>query len=313
MRRIIAVGLITLVSLVTLASVILLGPKTKATLDSTNAALGGPSVAPLAAMEAPHERGILRAVDGQEVRSPGAPTAAAASRGGGVAEASVPPLDRMVVANVNLTVSVEHAVEAARVAEGIALRYGGFVSGSNIRDADKSREATVTLRIPSPSLPEALAELRGIGRKVTDETRTTQDVTDQYTDVQSSLRNLQATETRLLALMERAGRMEEILTLQRELTNIRGQIERLEGRRRVLENRADLATIVVRLVELPGADLRNGWNPGTTALEALAALSRFGERVGTLVIWGAVFAPVYGIPLLAGWWVLRQRTERQPA
>ena len=169
----------------------------------------------------------------------------------------MPPLDRMVVANVNLTVSVAQAVEAARTAEGIATRYGGFVAGSSIRDTDRNREATVTLRIPSTSLQEALSELRSIGRKVTEETRTTQDVTDQYTDVQSSLRNLQATEARLLSLMERAGRMDEILTLQRELTNIRGQIERLEGRRRVLENRADLATIVMRLTELAATD------PGT--------------------------------------------------
>ena len=78
-------------------------------------------------------------------------------------------------------------------------------------------------------------------------------------------------------------------------------------------NRADVATIVMRLVELPAADLGSGWSASETLQEALAALARFGERVGTVVIWAAIFSPVYGIPILAAWWMLRQRTERRPA
>ena len=312
MRRTIAIGLVALVSLGALTSLVFLGPKTAAIVEPTSANLGGQSGGrPQPAAVGAPEASNRAAAPALSRASAAAPTTAPTSRGGGFAEASVPPLDRMVVANVNLTVSVEHAVEAARAAEAIAMRYGGFIGSSSIRDADRTREATVTLRIPSSSLQEALTELRGLGRKVTDEARTTQDVTDQYTDVQSNLRNLQTTETQLLALMERASKMDEILTLQRELTNIRGQIERLEGRRRVLENRTDLATIAMRLVEFPPNELNGGWNPGDTALEALAALGRFGERAGTLVIWATIFAPVYGIPVLACWWLLRQRTHRQ--
>src|SRR5207249_2644267 len=98
---------------------------------------------------------------------------------------------------------VEDAVDVAHRAERVADQYGGFVAGSTIRDAGDHREANLTLRVPAQSLSLALADLRGLARTVTDESRSSQDVTEEYTDVESNLRNLRATETQLLALMEK--------------------------------------------------------------------------------------------------------------
>src|SRR5207253_596275 len=95
------------------------------------------------------------------------------------ADAVVPRLDRMVIANVNLLVSVENAVTAARDAERVAARYGGFVGSSNVRDVESGREATMALRIPVPSLNDALTDLRAIGKKVSDESVTTDDVSEE--------------------------------------------------------------------------------------------------------------------------------------
>jgi hypothetical protein len=231
-----------------------------------------------------------------------------------IAEAAVPSLDRMVVTNVTLALSVDNAVDAARLAERIADRYSGFVAGSNVRDSEGGREASVTIRVPSARLSEALADLRGIGRRVTDESRTTQDVTEEYTDVESNARNLRATEAQILALMERATKVEEVLVLQRELTGIRGQIERLEGRRRVLENRSDFATIAMKLVEPVAATSRDASTVQETAAQALAALARFAERLVSALIWVVVFLPVYGPVVAAGWWLARRgRVPATPA
>jgi hypothetical protein len=234
-------------------------------------------------------------------------SAARSASPSGAAEAAIPSLDRMVIANVSLVLSVDNAVDGARLAERTAERYGGFVAGSNVRDSDSGREASVTLRVPATRLSEALSDLRGIGRKVTDESRTTQDVTEEYTDVDSNIRNLRATETQILALMEKATRVEEILALQRELTSIRGQIERLDGRKRVLENRSDFATIAMKLVEPITAPRSDGWSPLDTATQALAALGRFAERFGTLTIWLLIFIPIYGPVIAAAWWLTRRR------
>jgi hypothetical protein len=246
-------------------------------------------------------------LDAARSTSAGASSNSAPRAASSAAEAAIPPLDRMVIANVTLSLSVDNAIDGARLAERTAERYGGFVAGSNVRDSDGSREASVTIRVPSARLSEALTDLRAIGRRVTDEARTTQDVTEEYTDVESNIRNLRATEGQILTLMERATKVDEVLALQRELTGIRGQIERLEGRRRVLENRSDFATIAMKLAEPASAPRTDGWNPSETVSQALAALGRFAERGVTAVIWLLVFIPLYGPMVGAGWWLSRRR------
>jgi hypothetical protein len=228
-------------------------------------------------------------------------------------EAAAPRLDRMIVANVNLAVTVEDTIAASRMAEVIAERYGGFVSGSSVRNGEKAREAAVTVRVPYPRLSETLADLRAMGQKVTEETRTTQDVTEEFTDAESNIRNLQATEAQLIALMQKATRIEDVMSVQRELTNIRGQIERLEGRRRVLENKSDLATIALRFVEPAGQAPRNGWSPREIAEQALAALAWIGMGLATFLIWIAVFSPLFAIPAALVWWLARNRAARPAA
>jgi hypothetical protein len=219
----------------------------------------------------------------------------------------------MIIANINLSVSVENAAEAARAAEAVADRYGGFVASSNVRDGDKGQEAAITVRVPHARLTDALRDLRAVGTKVTEETRSTQDVTEEFTDVESNIRNLRTTEAQLIALIERANRIEDVMSIQRELTNIRGQIERLEGRRRVLENRAELATIAMRLIEPVSLTPRNGWNPLETTEQALIALGRFAQALTTLLIWGVVFSPFSIIPALVIRWFLRNREARPTA
>src|SRR5205085_6052703 len=114
----------------------------------------------------------------------------------------------------------------------------------------------------------ALSDLRGLG-KVTTETSGSQDVTDEYVDLGANLRNLQASETAILKLMDKATQIQDVLALQRELTNVRGQIERIQGRKTYLERRTDMATITVALrlpAPPPSPALTGGWDPISTAL-----------------------------------------------
>ena len=228
-----------------------------------------------------------------------------------LSDSPVPRLDRMVIATVNLQLAADNAVTAARDAERIASRYGGFVGSSNVKDTEAGREATITLQIPVASASDALNDLRGIGKKVTDESRATQDVTEEYTDVESNIRNLNATEARILSLLDRATKMEEILTLQRELSSIRGQIEKLEGRRRVLENRTSFATLTLRITESAAVKPKIAWSFEDTATQALSVLFGLGQGVATLLIWVLVFSPVWGVPVLIGWLTARRRTGRE--
>jgi len=175
----------------------------------------------------------------------------------------------------------------------------------------------VTLRIPADNATyqATLEQLRGLAKEVVDEQSQAQDVTDQYVDLDARLRNLRASEESLLQVLAKAQRVEDILAVQRELTNVRGQIEQIQGQKQVLERKADLATITLTIREV-GTDSRPGWNPGTTFAEAVRALGAALRGLAVFAIWLAVFSPIWGGFLFGIWlfiWLIRRLTRRRPA
>jgi hypothetical protein len=257
-----------------------------------------------------------RTESAQRAPAPAGASAGAPAESGtnsAAADAPLPRLDRMIVANLGLTLAVDDVMTAAHAVEGVANRYGGFVSNSNVRNQEKVREGTMAVRVPFPRLSEALTDLRGLAKRVTEETRSTEDITEEFTDVESNLRNLRATETQLIGLMEKATRSEDILRIQRELTTNRGQIEKIEGRRRMMENRSDLATISVKIIEAPAQAPRDGWNAVAIFAQALGTLRVIGQELATVLIWLLIFSPLYVIPAIAIRWYLRNRPPRPSA
>ena len=258
-------------------------------------------------------------VAGETASKPAAPAAArqaapapAAQAAATSADASqvknLPSLDRMLIRTVTMTLSVLNVQEAHRQAERIAVEHGGLIAGSQVRQEGERMTATVTVRIPAdPTTYQATMErLRGIAEKVVDEQSQIQDITEEHVDLESRLRNLQATEDSLRALLARAQRIEDILPIQRELTNVRGQIEQVQGRKQALERRSEMATITLQLREHT-AVARQDWDLGGTAGEALRALARATRGMVTAMVWLVVWAPLWAGAALAVWLVVRFR------
>src|SRR5207244_8209866 len=123
------------------------------------------------------------------------------------------------------------------------------------------------LQVRSDAADQAISDLRGLG-KVTAEASGSQDVTEEYVDLDANLRNLQASEAAILKLMDKATQIQDVISLQRELTNVRGQIERIQGRKSYLERRTDMATISIALRLPPAASTQpasGAWDPGAVA------------------------------------------------
>ncbi|MEZ4609687.1 MAG: DUF4349 domain-containing protein [Caldilineaceae bacterium] len=117
-------------------------------------------------------------------------------------------------------------------------------------------------------------------------------MTDQYTDLNAQLRNLEATEDELRTLLgevraKPGAKAEDILAVHRNLTEIRGQIEQVQGRKNMLDNLISLATIHLSLTpdvaEQPIVEAR--WRPGVTVSAALRALVGALQSLGNLAIW----------------------------
>jgi hypothetical protein len=107
--------------------------------------------------------------------------------------------------------------------------------------------------VPSERLDATIVELRGIASKVRAELSTSRDVTDEYVDLGARLKNQQATESALLALLERAESVEAALAVQRDLTNVQEEIERISGRIKFLEETSAFSLIRVTLGLAPVA------------------------------------------------------------
>jgi hypothetical protein len=217
----------------------------------------------------------------------------------------------MIIRTVTMTISVANVQEAYRQVERIVAEQNGLIAGSQMRQDGDRTTATVTLRVPADpaTYQVTLERLRGIAERVVDEQSQAQDITEEYVDLESRLRNLRASEESLLALLSRAQRVEDILAIQRELTNVRGQIEQIQGRKQALERRADMATITLQIREA-STFARTGWNPGETVTEALRALAQTVRGLATPAIWILVWTPLWGGALVLIW--LLRRHGRNP-
>jgi hypothetical protein len=283
-----------------------------------------------ASSSAPASQSQDRASEAAPARAPAAaapPRPAAAPAAGGASanqaaqarpadavQQELPSFDRMIIRTVTMTLAVGNVQEAFHTVEQIVAEQNGYLPSSQIRQDGDRMTATMTLRVPADpaTYQMTLERLRKVADRVIDEQAQAQDVTEEYVDIDARLRTLKASEENLLALLAKATRVEDNLQIQRELTNVRSQIEQIQGRKQALERRADMATINLTIRET-GAFSRPGWSPGGTFEEAVRALGAALRGLAVFAIWLLVFSPIWGGFLLLGWaivWLLVKLIRR---
>ena len=200
----------------------------------------------------------------------------------------------------------------------VAKQHGGDVLQENATKSGEYRVADMVIQVPSDRFDDVMAALRGLNGLVdrpVDRT-TSQDVTEEYVDLQAQIKNLQATEGKLLELQGKATRMEDILSLQREITNIRGQIDRLQGRANYLDKRSAMSTINLHLQPegVAARPSQPAWRFGEVLARAWARSLVVFQGLATVLINLAVFA-LWLLPLaLVGWlaWRFLRRERTAP-
>lgn len=241
--------------------------------------------------------------------------------GGGALLTDIPPdLGRDIVRTARVTALVEDVERAAARVRALTTRVGGIVSDAQVRTGEDPF-GVLTLRVPSSSLDEVVEELSGLSDEV-EVAVTSEDVTDQLTDLQARLTNLRALETELRELLGEVRGEDpdaaEVLQVFDRLSNVRGEIERLAASRAALQDRVALSTVTVELQPVAGAALVGG--PDTSPLtEAWAATRSAFGTLAELAIWlvvtvvpvtAAVVLPLVGLVALVR--ALRRR-EQEPA
>lgn len=155
--------------------------------------------------------------------------------------------ERMIVRIGNMSLVVEDVAVTIDQIVSMSDGFGGYVVSSRVWKEGERLVGSITVRVPAEHFDDAVRALRGLAVDVTSESTSSKDVTEEYVDLSAKLHNLEATEAQLLRIMEKAATVEEILNVQRELSNTRGQIEQTKARMQYLERTSTTSLIEVRL------------------------------------------------------------------
>ena len=169
------------------------------------------------------------------------------------AKADIPAVDRKIIRNADITIEVDSTSEAQHRVTSIAEARGGFVVTSEAKQrqsVDPAQRATdfkLVVRVPEDQFGVALDEIKKLATNVPEEKATGQDVTEEFIDLEARIKTQKALEAQFLGIMRQAYKVEDALEVQRQIAEVRTEIERLEGRKRFIENRSSLATITVNI------------------------------------------------------------------
>ena len=223
-----------------------------------------------------------------------------------------PATQRKIIYTATLDLVVEDfSPIPAKVGE-LANRFDGYIAGSDISgSAGLQRNGSWKIRVPVDRDEKFLDAARGLG-ELRSEGCDSEDVSDEFYDLTSRIRNKQKEETRLIKLLEDAtGKLEEVLKVEKELSRVRGEIERMQGRIRVINDLTAMTTVNLSVEEVkdyvpltaPGYTTR----VGRAFRNSVHGLKLFGQAVSIAIValtpWAVVLLP----PVIVIWVVARRR------
>jgi len=242
---------------------------------------------------------------------------AGAAPAGGATSAGTPGNDgaatRVVkTGSIALVVDKGQVTPVLTTVQTVIASLQGYVASSSTQEFGATPSGTVTFRIPVANFERAVERLRGLHATVRDAEASGRDVTAEYTDTAAQVGSLKAARSRFLTILGQAKTIGETLTVQQRVDDVQGQIDRLEGQRRVLADQSDLATLAVTVDEKDDpvtrqpsqGGLGSAWHDAvrgfTSGAEGLIA--RSGTALLVLLVLG-----VAGLLARLAWRVVRLR------
>lgn len=233
-------------------------------------------------------------------------------------------VERIVIKNANLSIAVDDPTLSLERISQMAEEMGGFVVASNLyqtylESGVQVPRASITIRVPAERLDEALRRIKEeTTQPIISENVNSQDVTAEYTDLQSRLRNLEAAEAQLVEIMDAATKTEDVLAVYAQLTSVREQIEMIKGQMQYYEQSAALSAISVELIANEAVQpLTIGrWQPVGVAKDAVQALINTLKFLVNAAIWIVIYILpvmliVFGPPILVVRALLKRRARRK--
>lgn len=228
--------------------------------------------------------------------------------------------NRKIIKNGDVTLEVESVTVTTSRITAIAAGSGGYVIETKNANGDgQANSASIVFAVPVDRFETALDDVRKSGKRVVSEQASGQDVSQDYVDLQNQIANLEATQGRVRLFLDQAKTVGEALEVNKQLTELDGQISQAKGRLQFLSQRAAFSTITVQLQQIAGpaptptAIPVKPWQASATVNAATSALQSVLQGVANVAIWlGIVVVPLL-VPVVLLWLLarsLRRRTRR---
>jgi hypothetical protein len=223
---------------------------------------------------------------------------------------------RAVILTANISMKAADPWALSDKAQLVAVAVGGDVIGMSQSGSGDQKVASLVVRVPSDRFTDALRQLRALDAEVVSSNVDGKDVTDQFVDLKARLSAKQAEEGRYNSLLTRASTIDEILKIDSALSNVRTQIEQLQGQVNSIASRTQFSTITVSIgpAVAPVGSTPSTWDPAKTVAQALATLTAVLRGFADVAIWMLVFGWIPLVLLAIALIVTRgRRTLRNPA
>jgi hypothetical protein len=225
---------------------------------------------------------------------------------------AAPAIARKIIYDAQIDLVVENVDPIVKKVTSLVQDARGYIAEQNMTGSPGSqRSMRWKIRVPVDQFDSLVTAIVSLG-ELERNNRTSQDVTEQYYDIEARIKNKKVEEQTLnRILQERSGKLEDVLKIETELSRVRGEIEQLEGKIRVLENLSSLATLTLSVRERekfappPPAVADFATQIARTWDASLLGLVNLGKALVLVIVGWALWVPVLIVAGLVCWFLLR--------
>lgn len=213
-------------------------------------------------------------------------------------------IDRMLIRQGNLDMKVKDVKATKAEIEKIVTALNGYIASENESNYGDRIQYMQSIRVPAAAFDELIKKIEVLGKTIENKNINTQDVTEEFIDVEARLKTKKELEARYLELLKQAKSVADIVSIEGQLNQVRAEIESMEGRLKYLKSQVSYSTLTVNYYEPIGAEfgffgkvkesVGNGW-------ENLLAFF-----IGIVNVWPFVLVAVG----LVFWWIRRKRKAK---
>lgn len=216
----------------------------------------------------------------------------------GASELAPPPnevVDRKLIRNGTLEFQTDEVKKTKTEIEKICKELNAYISSESENNLGERLQYNQVIRVPANQFDTLLARLEPLALKIENKNISTEDVTEQFIDVEARLKTKKELEARYREILKLAKTVEEIVSIESQIANVRSEIESMEGRLNFLKNQIAFSTLHVTYYETIGIDfgfasklvqsLKGGWDNLLAFIIFLVNLWPFVLGLAALTFW----------------------------